>query len=103
MIGLVPLTLEPSHLLTFKIGMSRMIANFLFETQTLYTAGSQHRQAQGKRTSQLQIKPSDHILYRSLRSSGVLFYSVKYKVVSITCVDLPQLLLQRLDLNKSFM
>ena len=33
--GLVPLTLEPSHLLTFKIGMSRMIANFLFETQIL--------------------------------------------------------------------
>ena len=101
--GLVPLTLEPSHLLTFKIGMSRMIANFLFETQILHRSPS--RQPLKERGClRPQIKPSNNILYRRLRRSRIIFfYSVKYKIVSIACVNLPQLLLQRLNLNKSFM
>ena len=90
--GLVPLTLEPSHLLTFKIGMSRMIANFLFETQILHHSRS--RQPLKENGLKPQIKPSNNILYRRLRRSGIIFfYSVKYKIVSIACVNLPQLLL----------
>ena len=91
MTGLVPRTFEPSLRLTFKIGISLMIANFL-----------KIHWSDAVFSPILFPSPSNDIFNGRLRWHSIFFNSIKYQFILAALIKFPKLFSQWFHLYKSW-